>query len=224
MYTPPAFAIDDAEIISGIIRSARLPILVSAGPSGIEATHLPLIHLPDPAPHGRLIGHLARANRQWHALRNGISAMAIFQAHDFYVSPGWYETKRQTGKVVPTWNYEAVHLHGTVEVVEDSARLHDIVSTLTNRHEAARPEPWHVDDAPSDFVAAQLKGIVGIVMTVTSVIAKRKMSQNRPSADRAGVLAGLEAEGNQEAAALMRTLEDPVADQPAPEPTPRSRE
>lgn len=222
MYTPPAFALEDPEIISGIVRSARLPILVSVGTSGLEATHLPLIHLPDPAPHGHMIGHLARANPQWHALRNGATAMAIFQAHDFYVSPGWYETKRQTGKVVPTWNYEAVHMAGTVEVVEDHARLHRIVSLLTERQEASRPEPWHVDDAPADFVAAQLKGIVGLVMTVNSVIAKRKLSQNRPQADRAGVIAGLEATGQKMAVTVMRDLEK-SADPPGPAPTPRPR-
>jgi transcriptional regulator len=222
MYTPPAFATDDPDIIAGIIRATRLPILVSAGPAGIEATHLPLMYQPDPAPHGRLVGHLSRANRQWHALRDGAAVMAIFQAHDFYVSPGWYETKRETGKVVPTWNYEAVHLHGTIEIVEDAVRLREIVTALTDRHEATRSEPWHVADAPADYLAAQFKGIVGVVMTVASVIAKRKLSQNRPAADRLGVIAGLEEAGDREAASLMRVLEEP-ADRPGPEPSPRPR-
>lgn len=222
MYTPPAFVTEDPDIIAGIIRAARLPILVSSGPAGIEATHLPLMYRPDAASHGRLVGHLARANRQWHALRDGAAAMAIFQAHDFYVSPSWYETKRETGKVVPTWNYEAVHLHGTIEIIEDAPRLREIVTALTNRHEAARPEPWHVDDAPADYLAAQLKGIVGVVMTVTAIIAKRKLSQNRPVADRLGVIAGLEEAGDRDAASLMRALEEP-ADRPAPEPSPRPR-
>lgn len=207
LYTPPAFATEDSRIIAEILRATRLPVLVSAGADGIEATHLPLLHDPAPAPHGRLIGHLARANRQWQSLRDGAAAMAIFQAHDFYVSPGWYETKRQSGKVVPTWNYEAVHMSGPVEIIEDSSRLHAIVSQLTDRHEAARTSPWRVDDAPDDFIAAQLKGIVGVVMTVTAVIAKRKMSQNRTMADRAGVIAGLEDDGHDTEARLMRALE-----------------
>lgn len=223
MYTPPAFRTDDPDIIAGIIRAARLPILVSAGAAGIEATHLPLMQLPDPPPHGRLVGHLARANPQWQGLRDGAVAMAIFQAHDFYVSPGWYQTKRETGRVVPTWNYEAVHVHGTVEIVEDAPRLREIVAALTDRHEASRPEPWHVDDAPDDYIAAQLKGIVGVVMTVTSIIAKRKLSQNRPAADRLGVIAGLEAKGDHDAASLMRALEE-SADRPGQEPSPRPRE
>ncbi|WP_287981426.1 FMN-binding negative transcriptional regulator [Acidiphilium sp.] len=222
MYTPPAFAEDDPAIIAAIMRACRLPVLVSAGEAGLEATHLPLLHFPDPAPHGTLVGHLARANRQWHVLRDGAPAMAIFQAHDFYVSPGWYATKRETGRVVPTWNYEAVHLQGAVEIIEDPIRLRDIVTALTDREEAPQPNPWHVDDAPEDFIAAQLKGIVGVVMTVRSVIAKRKLSQNRPPADRAGVIAALAASGRAEEAAIMHEREA-AADRPGPEPSPRSR-
>lgn len=223
MYTPPAFVESDPAIIAGIMRAARLPILVSAGAAGITATHLPLTHQPGPAPHGRLIGHLARANGQWRDLRDGNAAMAIFQAHDFYVSPNWYETKRETGKVVPTWNYEAVHAHGTIEIIEDAQRLRDIVEALTDRHEAAQPRPWHVGDAPDDYVAAQLKGIVGVVMTITSLIAKRKLSQNRPAADRQGVAAGLDEAGDSEAAALMRAMEEPASDRPVPAPIPPRR-
>ena len=223
MYTPPAFAEDDPAIIAAIMRACRLPVLVTAGEAGLEATHLPLLHFPDPAPHGVLIGHLARANPQWHALRDGGSAMAIFQAHDFYVSPGWYATKRETGRVVPTWNYEAVHVQGAVEIIEDPIRLREIVAALTDREEAPLPKPWHVDDAPEDFIAAQLKGIVGVVMAVRSVIAKRKLSQNRPAADRAGVIAALAASGRAEEAALMWEREA-AADRPDPEPSPRPHE
>ncbi|MHB1303757.1 MAG: FMN-binding negative transcriptional regulator [Acidiphilium sp.] len=207
MYTPPAFAEHDAEAIAAIIRAARLPILVSTGPDGIAASHLPLLYHAEPAPHGRLIGHLARANPQWRALRDGAPAMAIFQAHDFYVSPNWYETKRETGKVVPTWNYEAVHAYGSVEIVEDAAGLHEIVAALTERHEASQPVPWRVEDAPADYRAAQYKGIVGVVMTIERIVAKRKLSQNRPPADRQGVIAGLEAAGDHVSAAAMRAAE-----------------
>ncbi|CAG4912311.1 unnamed protein product [Acidocella sp. C78] len=222
MYTPPAFAEDDPAVIAGIIRACRLPILVTAGAAGLEATHLPLFHRTDPAPHGTLVGHLARANRQWQALRDGAPTMAIFQAHDFYVSPGWYATKRETGRVVPTWNYEAVHARGPVEIVEDAVLLRQIVATLTDREEASQPVPWLVDDAPDDFIVAQLKGIVGLVMRIDSVIAKRKLSQNRPPADRAGVIAALAASGRDEEATLMREREA-AADRPGPEPSPRPR-
>jgi len=222
MYTPPAFAEDDAGVLAGIMQAARLPILISAGAGGIEATHLPLTWQDAPAPHGRLIGHLARGNPQWRALREGAAAMAVFQAHDFYVSPNWYQTKRETGKVVPTWNYEAVHAYGTVEIIEEAARLHAIVAALTDRHEARQTRPWKVDDAPDDYVASQLKGIVGVVMVIERLIGKRKLSQNRPEADRRGVVAGLDAAGDAVAADLMRGLE-PAADRPAPEPSPRPR-
>ncbi|MGC9270043.1 FMN-binding negative transcriptional regulator [Acidiphilium sp.] len=248
MYTPPAHVEDDPAILAAIMRAARLPILVSGGAGGIEATHLPLTHQPDPAPHGRLIGHLARGNPQWRSLRDdagrentgrestgrentgrestgreGANAMAIFQAHDFYVSPNWYETKRETGKVVPTWNYEAVHAYGTIEIIEDATRLRAIVEALTDHHEASQPKPWQVSDAPDDYIASQLKGIVGVVMTITRLIGKRKLSQNRPLADRQGVIAGLTAAGDAPSAALMRSL-NPPADQPAPEPSPPPRE
>lgn len=222
MYTPPAFREDDPAIIAGIMRAARLPILVSAGVDGIEATHLPLTWQEAPAPHGRLIGHLARGNPQWKSLRQGAQAMALFQAHDFYVSPNWYETKRETGKVVPTWNYEAVHAYGAVEIIEDAQGLHDIVTALTDLHEARQPKPWRVDDAPDDYVASQLKGIVGIVMVIDRLIGKRKLSQNRPVADRLGVIAGLEAAGDAPSAGLLRSVE-PAADRPGPGPNPPPR-
>ncbi|MCF3947491.1 FMN-binding negative transcriptional regulator [Acidiphilium iwatense] len=223
MYTPPAFRENDQAEIVAIMRSARLPILVSAGDAGLIATHLPLIHDAEPAPHGRLIGHVARANPQWHALRAGAAAMAIFQAHDFYVSPNWYATKRETGRVVPTWNYEAVHAYGTVEIIEAAEPLRAIVSRLTDRHEAAEARPWHVEDAPPDYIASQLKGIVGVVVTITRIVAKRKLSQNRPEADRRGVIAALEAAGQTEPADLMLGLEN-AADRPGPEPIPQRRE
>lgn len=223
MYTPPAFIEDDPAIIAAIMAAARLPILVSAGTAGIEATHLPLSYRADPAPHGRLIGHLARANPQCKSLRDGAAAMAVFQAHDFYVSPNWYATKRETGKVVPTWNYEAVHGYGTIEIIEDADRLRTIVTELTDHHESSQPDPWHVDDAPRDYFASQLKGIVGVVMMLTRVIGKRKFSQNRPPSDRVGVAAGLDAAGDSGSAELMRSLE-PAGDPPGPKPSPRPRQ
>ena len=223
MYTPPAFREDDPAEIVAIMRAARLPILVSADDAGLIATHLPLMHDAEPAPHGRLIGHVARANPQWHALRAGAAAMAIFQVHDFYVSPNWYATKRETGRVVPTWNYEAVHAYGMIQIIEDAEPLRAIVSRLTDRHEAAETTPWTIDDAPPDYIASQLKGIVGVTMTITRIIAKRKFGQNRPEADRRGVIAALDSAGQTEPADLLRELEN-AADRPAPEPSPRRRE
>jgi transcriptional regulator len=208
MYNPASFRTEDRDEMAAIMRAARLPILVSATDAGLEATHLPLCYAPEPGPYGRLVGHMARANKHWHALRDGAATMVIFQADDFYVSPSWYATKRETGRVVPTWNYQAVHAAGSITVIDDPARLHDIVASLTDHHEAQRAAPWHVDDAPADYIAAQLKAIVGIELTITSLIGKRKLSQNRPLADRHGVIAGLHAAGEAGAAALMQALED----------------
>lgn len=208
MYNPASFRTEDRDEMAAIMRAARLPILVSATATGLEATHLPLCYTPDPGPYGRLVGHMARANKHWHALRDGAATMVIFQADDFYVSPSWYATKRETGRVVPTWNYQAVHVAGKVTVIDDPARLHAIVAALTDHHEASRATPWRVDDAPADYVAAQLKAIVGIELSITSLIGKRKLSQNRPLADRHGVIAGLRAAGETGAASLMQALED----------------
>jgi transcriptional regulator len=142
-------------------------------------------------PHGTLYGHVAKANPQWRSLAAGGPARAIFPGPEAYVSPSHYASKAEHGKVVPTWNYVAVHAIGPVEVIEDAARLHALVSRLTDHHEAPRADPWAVADAPEPFVAGQLKGIVGIMLRIETLIGKRKLSQNRSEADRAGVARGL---------------------------------
>lgn len=206
MYTPPAFREDDESEIDRIMQEARLPILVTINAPGLVATHLPLRRFAEPPPFGRLIGHVARGNAQWRDLHPATEALAIFPGIDAYVSPRWYATKRETGKVVPTWNYEAVHVYGRLEIVEDHDRLHAIVSDLTDHHERGAEHPWHVDDAPADFVTSQLKGIVGVVLTINRIEGKRKLSQNRKEADRAGAMAGLAEAGEDAMAASMRRL------------------
>jgi transcriptional regulator len=195
MYNPPAFREDRPEVLREIMRAARLALLVSAAPDGgaPEATHLPLVLDAEEGPHGTLYGHVAKANPHWKGLATAGVARAIFPGPEAYVSPSLYASKQEHGRVVPTWNYVAVHAIGPVEVIEDSARLHALVSRLTDRHEAARAEPWAVTDAPEPFVASQLKGIVGVVLRIETLIGKRKLSQNRPEADRDGVRAGLSA-------------------------------
>lgn len=205
MYTPPAFCVEDRAEIRAMVRAARIGNLVTFGPEGLMATPLPFVLEEVEDGFGVLHGHLARANRQWDTPVTG-AAMAIFMGAEAYVSPGWYATKAETGKVVPTWNYETVQLHGPVEFFTDPDRLLASVTRLTRLHEAEREHPWAVDDAPASFVASQLRGIVGVRMPVSRVEAKRKMSQNRPSADRAGVAAGLGAsarETDRHAAALI---------------------
>ena len=192
MYVPPAFAEDDVAVLHASMRAARLANFVTATAEGLVASPLPLLLDEAEGSHGVLYGHLARANPQWRAAPLG-EAMALFMGPDAYVTPSWYATKRETGKVVPTWNYVAVHAYGPVEFFEDAGRLLEVVTRLTNLHEGPRAEPWAVADAPEPFIRAQLRGIVGLRMPITRLEGKRKLSQNRNAADRAGVAAGLAA-------------------------------
>lgn len=190
MYIPPAFREDDLAALHATMRGARLANLVTATDEGLVATPLPLLLSPEEGPYGTLYGHVARANPQWRAAPTG-EAMAIFMGPDAYVTPSWYASKREHGKVVPTWNYVAVHAYGPAEFFDDGNRLLDVVTRLTNRHERPRAEPWAVTDAPEAFIRAQLRGIVGLRLPITRLEGKRKVSQNRSEADRQGVAAGL---------------------------------
>lgn len=192
MYTPPAFRDDDRQGMLSTIRAARLANLVTATTEGPMVTALPLFVDEAEGEHGVIYGHLAKANPQWHSPTVG-EGLAVFMGLDAYITPAWYATKAETGKVVPTWNYVAVHAHGPIEFFEDGDRLLDAVTRLTNLHEGPRAMPWAVDDAPHDFIQAQLRGIVGVRMPITRLEGKRKMSQNRNAADRAGVAIGLAA-------------------------------
>jgi transcriptional regulator len=202
MYNPPAFKEDRPDELRAIMQTASLPVLVSQTAAGLVATHLPLTFVaPD-----RLIGHVAKTNNQWRDILPGTDSLAIFTAAEGYISPSWYATKQETGKVVPTWNYEAVHATGRLEIIEDPAAILPIVSQLTERYEGPRKKPWAVSDAPDDYIAAQLKGIVGVVLHITKLEGKVKLSQNKSTADQAGVIAGLASENPSLAAAMKRTL------------------
>jgi transcriptional regulator len=192
MYVPPAFKDDDRQNIRAIICSSRLATLVTATADGPIATPLPLFLDETEGERGVLYGHLAKGNPQWRLAPNG-EALTIFMGPEAYVTPSWYATKQETGKVVPTWNYIAVHAYGPVEFFNEPERLLDVVTRLTDIHEKSRAMPWAVGDAPADFIASQLRGIVGLRIPVTRFEGKRKMSQNRPEADRIGVAAGLAA-------------------------------
>lgn len=203
MYIPTQFRESDIPTIHAAIRAAGLATLVTTGPDGLLATPLPLLLDPEPAPHGTLLGHVARANPQWRRSAPEGEALAMFAGPDAYVTPSWYATKRATGKVVPTWNYVAVHAYGTVEFIEDTDWLLGLVTRLTNHHESQRDTPWAVADAPPEFTQSQLKGIVGVRLTITRLEGKWKMSQNRNAEDRAGVVEGLRADGNATVADLV---------------------
>jgi transcriptional regulator len=193
MYTPSNFAIDDLNELHQQILDTRLAVLVTHGEQGLQASHLPLLLNVDQGPNGTLYGHLARANPQWRELQNGAEALVIFAGADAYVSPGFYPSKAEHGKVVPTWNYVAVHAYGMAEVFTDADRLRNVVSALTDRHEAGRTSPWKVADAPTDYIDGMLKAIVGFALPIQRLEGKRKLSQNRNAADIAGVREGLAA-------------------------------
>ncbi|MCG8292870.1 FMN-binding negative transcriptional regulator [Pseudomonas entomophila] len=187
----------------------RLALLVSHGEQGLLATHLPVLVDTADGEFGTIYGHLARANPQWRDLEQGGEALLVFPGADAYVSPGYYPSKADNPKVVPTWNYLSVHAYGPIEVIHNAQPLLDIVSRLTDRHEQGRCEPWDVADAPSDYLEGMLRAIVGIRMPIARLQGARKLSQNRSAQDMAGVREGLGASADfldKQLAAHMRDL------------------
>ena len=212
MYTPRAFALDDLPEIQQLIQHTRLAQLVTVGENGLQASHLPLLLNPDEGPNGTLYGHLARANPQWRELQNGSEALVIFAGADAYISPAFYPAKAEHGKVVPTWNYIAVHAYGTPAVFSDAERLLKVVTALTDRHESGRAQPWRVSDAPADYIDGMLKAIVGFALPIERLVGKRKLSQNRSAADMAGVRDGLAASADVRDQTLARFIPQGVSE------------
>jgi transcriptional regulator len=201
VYIPPSFKEDRIEVLHQAIRNTGLVTLVTLTEDGLIASHGPMLLEADPAPYGRLIGHLARPNPQTRGALG--EALAICQGPDGYITPSWYATKQRTGKVVPTWNYVTVHAYGPVTFFAERERLRELVTRLTTRHEAPRAKPWAVTDAPADFLDSMLTAIIGFELPIRRLEGKWKMSQNRPADDRAGVLEGLQAEGREDLAQLI---------------------
>src|SRR4051794_8457005 len=196
MYVPAHFAMDEATV-QRVLAAPGAADLVTASRSGLQATLLPFIYDPEVGEHGALLGHLARSNDQWRSEVLG-EALVIIRGPDAYVSPAWYPSKAEHGRVVPTWNYVTVHAHGRLVVHDDPEWVDALVRRLTEQHEAERSVPWSVDDAPTAYVAGQLRAIVGVELVITRVEAKAKLSQNRPAADIDGVIAGTSARGDRE--------------------------
>jgi transcriptional regulator len=203
LYVPPLFKEDRIDVLHAAIRQSGIATLVTLTADGLIASHVPMLLNPEPAPYGTLLGHVARPNPQARGAVAGVQALAIFQGPDAYVTPSWYATKHENGKVVPTWNYVAIHAYGPIEFFDAPDRLRAIVTRLTERQEAGRAEPWAVSDAPADYIDGMLKGIVGFALPIARLEGKWKMSQNRPAQDRAGVIAGLEAQGQEDVAGLI---------------------
>jgi len=205
MYQPPAFREDRLEVQHELIRAHPLGLLITAGPAGLLANPFPFLLDADGTPLGTLRLHIARANPHWREFDAIDECLVVFQGLQDYVTPSWYATKRETGKVVPTWNYAMVHVWGRPRIVNDAVWLRRQLDDLTASREAKREAPWKVDDAPADFVAQQMRAIVGIEIPIGRIEGKWKMSQNRPEADRAGVIAGFRESGQagEEIAALV---------------------
>jgi transcriptional regulator len=225
MYQPAAFREDRIEVQHALIRTHPLGLLITAGPGGLIANPFPFLldaktsgqEAPgqdgqEQSGNGTLRLHIARANPQWRELEAVDECLIVFQGPQDYVTPSWYATKRETGKVVPTWNYATVHAWGRPRIMNDDAWLRRQIEDLTRSRESSRAEPWQVDDAPAEFVAAQMRGIVGVEIPILRIEGKWKMSQNRPEADRVGVIAGFRESGEagEEIAALVAERGGPL--------------
>jgi len=206
MYEPAHHRQENLAAQHALIEEHPLGLLISHGPSGLIANSLPFLIDAQASRLGTLQAHLARANGQWRELSGERDVLVVFHGVDHYITPSWYETKRRTGKVVPTWNYVMVQARGRPRVIDDPAWLHRQIGALTRRHEAARAAPWAVGDAPADFVAAQVGAIVGLEIEIAEIKGKWKLSQNRDAADRAGVIAGLRGEADAAAQAMARLV------------------
>jgi transcriptional regulator len=207
LYNPPAFKETDLPALQAQIAASGLTTLISVGANGPIVSNLPVVFDPDAGRFGTIAGHLARGNPQWRESDLSKPALALFMGADAYVSPGFYESKKEHGKVVPTWNYSMIVASGRLEVFEDAETLRAQVETLTKRFEAGFEKPWEVSDAPEDFIARQIKGIVGVRLHIESLEGKAKLNQNRSTADQEGVIAGLSPSpraGDREVADKMR--------------------
>ena len=220
MYIPAHFAVDDATVRE-LLANVAAADLVTATEQGMVATLLPLVYDAGVGEHGALQGHLARSNDQWRLPVTG-QAMVIARGPDAYISPTWYASKAEHGRVVPTWNYVTAHVYGSLVVHDDPAWVEANVRALTDRHEQSSAAPWSVDDAPARFIDGQLRAIVGVEVVIERVEAKAKLSQNRSSEDVNGVVAGLEALGDLAAAAAVRDQASGSSKGPAPSRSSRS--
>ena len=202
MYTPEHFAAD-RQAVEGLLSGLGAADLITVTDEGMLATFLPLLYDPAVGEHGALLGHVARNNDQWRRSAHG-EALVIAHGLDGYISPSYYASKAEHGRVVPTWNYVTAQVYGSLVVHDDPAWVANLVRRLTDRHEAEREHPWSVDDAPAAFFEGQLRAIVGVELVISRVEAKAKLSQNRPAADIDGVIAGLEHDGHAEHSAAVR--------------------
>ncbi len=208
VYLPPHFEMTDRERIAALIAANPLATLVTIGPDGIVANHIPLLFDPDRGEHGTLIGHVARNNDVWRDGFHQCESLAVFQGVDAYITPTWYASKRVTHEVVPTWNYAVVHAHGPLIIHDDEKWVRVVVARLTNAMEQQQPVRWRMGDAPQAYLSAMLASIVGIEIPVSRIVGKWKISQNRTAEDRESAVDGLRGSGDANNEAMATLIAD----------------
>jgi transcriptional regulator len=216
MYTPKDFIVDDLPTLHADMQRNSFAALVSLTTTGLIATHLPILLDADRGPYGTILGHVSRANLQWQHTDPATEALLIFNGPDTYVTPNWYPAKQETHRVVPTWNYAAIHAYGTITFFDDPTRLREIVTRLTDLHESTFPTPWKVTDAPTNYIDGQLKAIIGFELPISRIEGKRKFNQNRSAADQAGVVQGLRSLNNPTKSHVADFMQD-ITGNPKPE-------
>lgn len=184
MYIPAHFLIKNPQDIHTIIQEHPLGALVTLGPQGLDANHIPFEFDPSHGAHGLLTAHVARANPVWQQCQDGADVLVIFRGNESYISPNWYPSKHETHRQVPTWNYEVVHVHGRLTVMDEEKFVRGVVARLTREHEASEPRPWKMGDSPPEYIAQMLKAVVGIQVEIQRIEGKAKLSQNREARDR----------------------------------------
>lgn len=208
MYVPAHFEESRIDVLHELIRAHPFSTLVTMSSNGINANHIPLHLIQESGKYGSLQGHVARANPMWSDLVNDVEALVIFQGPSSYITPSWYPTKQEHGKVVPTWNYIVVHAYGTLRVIDDPIWLRSQLESLTAQHEASFNKPWAVSDAPVEFTDRMIEAIVGIEILITKLTGKWKVSQNQPALNQAGVVKGLKSLGSSEASELAVLVDE----------------
>lgn len=214
MYNPSHFAESRPQVLQALIRSHPLATLVTFSDEGLTANHIPFLLRHDGSEFGSLVGHVARANPVWRATKLEVPVLVIFQGPQAYISPNWYPTKAEHGKVVPTWNYCVVQARGALQIHDDPQWIRQQVTELTQQQEAAQPAPWAVDDAPRDYTDTLLRALVGIEIPLTQWTGKWKVSQNQPAVNQAGVVESLEQQGTTASAAMAALVRDKGAQLP----------
>jgi len=204
MYIPAHFRIQNPQDLYAILRDHPLGALVTSGPDGLDANHIPFEFDPSQGPHGLLTAHVARANPVWQQCQGGADVLVIFRGNESYISPNWYPSKHETHRQVPTWNYEVVHVHGRLTVMDEEKFVRRVVARLTREHEASEPRPWKMGDSPPEYIAQMLKAVVGIQVEIQRIEGKAKLSQNREARDRLNAADTLLAKGEEGLGKAMR--------------------